>query len=99
MVFKRNNCFIEIFDVLIARKQSETPFCKLQGGSWYSARLPGVVALAQDHAAAGVATGADVREHRAAAGAFEAVVVPVPVQRVQEESFRNFAWNILGEKK
>lgn len=66
---------------------------------WYSiilragwvANLPHVVLLAEDHAAFGETRRANVCQHGRTTRTLEATVVPIAVQRVQEESFHDFA--------
>lgn len=48
--------------------------------------LPDVVVLAEDHAALGVAGGANVSELSLAAGALQTMVVPVAINGVEQET-------------
>lgn len=52
---------------------------------------PYVVGLAEDHVGLDEARGPDVGQHGSTAGALEATVVPVAVQRVQEEPLHDLA--------
>lgn len=47
--------------------------------------LPCVVCFAEDHVALGEAGGTDISQHGSTTGALEAAVVPIAVQRVQQE--------------
>ena len=57
-------------------------------GAW-GRSLPDVVVPAEDHAALGVAGGADLAQLRLAAGALEAAAVPVAVHGVEQEAVRD----------
>jgi len=67
--------------------EEETP---VASGSICSS-LPVIVVLAQDHVGFCEAGATDVGQHGAAARAFEAAVVPVAVQRVQQETLHDLA--------
>lgn len=53
--------------------------------------LPDIVSFAEDHSGLGETRGADVGQHGRAAGALEAAVVPVAVQREQQVALHDLA--------